>query len=147
MRAAAGTGHWVRASGVVLAVLLHSLALSACDGRARAIRSRLSDAELLRFDLGQKLSSPCWSCHDFYGDQNKVGPYLSGVFGRPAAAATFPGYSASLRASGIVWERDTLRRYLFDPEGLVPGTSMASPGVRGRVELDAILFYMEQVTR
>lgn len=122
-------------------------ALAGCDSRVREIRSQLSDSELLRFDRGQKLSSPCWACHDFYGTQNKVGPYLSGVFGRQAGSSAFPGYSRAMRESGIVWNRQSLGRFLRDPQALVPGTNMVSPGVAGQDDLDALLFYMERVTR
>ncbi len=121
--------------------------LVACDSRVREIRSTLSDADLLRFDRGQKLSAPCWACHDFYGTQNKVGPHLTGIYGRPAGSASFPGYSAAMRGSGIVWGRSSLDRYLASPQGLVPGTNMVAPGISGAADRDALLFYMELVTR
>jgi cytochrome c len=132
-------------TGVVLVVVAGMLA--ACDSRVREIRSRLSDAELLLFDRGQKLSSPCWACHDFYGTQNKVGPHLSGLFGRRAGESSFPGYSQAMRESQIVWNEQTLGRFLTDPQSFVPGTTMVSPGVSSRGDLGAILFYTEQVTR
>lgn len=127
-----------------MAVLL--AAGAGCDSRAREIRAQLSDQELLLFDRGQKVSSPCWACHDFYTEQNKVGPYLSGIYGRKAGTARFPGYSDAMRSSGIVWGPQTLRRFLASPQSAVPGTNMVAPGVGGS-DLEALLFYMDRVTR
>ena len=132
---------------LAVAILVVLPALAGCDSRAREIRSRLSDPELLLFDRGQKLSSPCWACHDFYGSQNKVGPSLSGLFGRRAGDGSFPGYSQAMRESGIVWDRQTLVRFLANPQAVVPGTTMVSPGLAGRDDLEALAFYTEQVTR
>jgi len=118
----------------------------ACDSRAREIRSRLSDADLQLFNRGQQLSSPCWSCHDFYGTQNKIGPYLSGIYGRAAAAAEFGGYSDSLRGSMIVWNDRSLKAFLSNPQQTIPGTTMVSPGVESPADLEALLFYMKLAT-
>jgi len=118
----------------------------ACDGRAREIRSQLSDADLQLFNRGQQLSSPCWSCHDFYGTQNKIGPYLSGVVGRQAAAAEFGGYSDALRGSMIVWDERSLAAFLSDPQRTVPGTTMVSPGVASAGDVEALLFYIKLTT-
>ena len=117
-----------------------------CDNRARELRAELSDADLQRFIHGQQLSSPCWSCHDFYGNQNKIGPYLGGLYGRRAGTARFPGYSDALRQSMVVWDDSTLAHFLRSPTTYVPGTTMVSPGVASPQDLDALLFYMRLAT-
>lgn len=127
-------------------MLLCVLAAMACDGRAREIRRSLSDSDLQRFNRGQQLSSPCWSCHDFYGTQNKIGPYLSGIHGRRAATAKFGGFSDALRGSMIVWDDRSLAAFLRSPQQNVPGTSMVSPGITSLEDLDALLFYMKLAT-
>ena len=133
------------ATAIVLAV--SSAALPACDARVREIRSRLSDSELLRFDRGSQLSAPCWTCHDFYGTQNKVGPYLSGVYGRRAGSGAFGGYSDALRATAAVWDDQTLDAFLADPQRFAPGTTMVSPGIGSPADREALIFYIKQVTR
>jgi cytochrome c len=137
----------VASVAVAALALIFLFAFVSCDSRVREIRSRLSDAELLVFDRGQKLSSPCWACHDFYGTQNKVGPHLSSLYGRRAGDSTFPGYSDALRQSQILWDDNTLGRFLLNPQGFVPGSTMVSPGVGSRGDLEAIVFYIKQVTR
>jgi cytochrome c len=123
------------------------VAVSACDSRLRETRSRLSGDELALFDRGTRLSTPCWACHDFYGTQNKIAPHLSGLYGRQAGVSTFPAYSQALRASQIVWDDQTLDRFLADPQRLVPGTTMVSAGLASAADRAALRFYIKQVTR
>lgn len=117
-----------------------------CDARAREIRAGLSDADLQLFVRGQQLSSPCWSCHDFYGSQNKIGPYLSGLYGRRAGSAAFPGYSRTMRYSTLIWNDKNLRRFLSNVQGVMPGTSMVSADVGSAQDLEALIFYTKLVT-
>ncbi len=118
-----------------------------CGGPEREIRASLSDAERGRFDLGQRLSTPCWSCHDLYGEQNKVGPYLAGVYGREAGSTNFPGYSPAMKGAGFIWDERTLYSFILDPSGVVPGTSMVANGPRGPAEVAALAFYLKHVSQ
>lgn len=134
---------------LLLVVFCAAVALAtgvACDSRLREARSELSGDALAVFDRGAALSTPCWACHDFYGTQNRVGPYLSGVVGRRAGDTTFGGYSDALLGSGIVWDARTLERFLANPSGYVPGTTMVSPGVANAADRRALVFYMEKIT-
>lgn len=129
------------------ALALSAAGLPACDARVREIRSRLSDADLQRFDRGNKLATPCWACHDLYGTQNRIGPHLSGLFGRRAGESTFGAYSEALRQTGVRWNAATLDRFLASPQRFVPGTTMVSPGLADPADRAALIFYLEQVTR
>ena len=74
---------------------------------------------------GQTLfQQDCALCHDT-GAQNGQGPSLAGIVGRAAATFADFGYSPALRASKLTWDRATLDRFLADPAGVVPGTTMA----------------------
>ena len=64
----------------------------------------------------------CTTCHSV--DQNKVGPAHRGVFGRKAGSAAGYPYSAALASSGVVWNEETLARWLSDPEKFIPGQKM-----------------------
>jgi cytochrome c len=131
----------------VILALAPLVAAVGCGGPEREIRSSLSNADRQRFDLGQRLSTPCWSCHDLYGQQNKVGPYLAGVYGRKAGSANFPGYSQAMRSAGFSWDERSLRSFLLDPNRLVPGTTMVASGPRGPAEVDALVFYLKHVSQ
>lgn len=78
-------------------------------------------------DGGMLFRQRCQSCHSVNPAQNTpIGPNLSGVVGRKAAATGF-NYSPALRASRLVWNRATLDRFLTAPMQLVPGTRMVIP--------------------
>jgi cytochrome c len=119
---------------------------TACGGPEPEIRARLSKRELVIFNRGKSLSTPCWSCHDLYGEQNKVGPYLTGMYGRKAGGARFGAYSPAMKNSNIVWSDATLRAYLMDVTGFIPGTTMNAPGPSNRADVDALIFYLRLVT-
>jgi cytochrome c len=141
-----GSGRLLRlAIGACLA--LSVAALPGCDARVREIRQRLPDDQLPLFDRGSQLAAPCWACHDFYGTQNRIGPHLSGLFGRRAGESTFGAYSEALRQTGVVWDEDTLDRFLASPQRFAPGTTMVSPGIANPADRAALSFYIEQVTR
>ena len=66
----------------------------------------------------------CGSCHTVVPAGRAVlGPNLSGVVGRKAAATTF-NYSPALKASGLTWTRANLDRYITAPSRMIPGTRM-----------------------
>lgn len=64
----------------------------------------------------------CAGCHSL--DSNRIGPAHRGVYGRRAGNAPGYGYSAALKASGIVWTDQTLNTWLQGPQKLVKGTRM-----------------------
>lgn len=66
----------------------------------------------------------CASCHAVVpGARTVIGPNLTGVTGRKAAATTF-NYSPALKASNLTWNRANLDRFLAGPTRMVPGTRM-----------------------
>ena len=133
---------------VAFALLVVSALLGAgCDARARQASADLSGAELERFELGKSVSSSCWVCHDFYTEQNKVGPSLLGIFGRQAGSLPGFGFSAAMRTSGVVWDERSLDGFLANVGGFIPGNRMAAESLGSPSERAALIFYMERVTR
>jgi cytochrome c len=85
----------------------------------------------------------CTGCHAL--DNEKTGPRLRGVFGRPAASVpTFP-YSESLRKSGVTWDSISLDKWLTDPDGFVPDNDMAFR-VPNKEERATIIEYLKDVS-
>ena len=64
----------------------------------------------------------CAGCHSL--DRDKEGPRLAGIYGRAASAVTTFSYSEPMKKARIVWNDETLDRWLSDPEAMVPGTDM-----------------------
>ncbi|HXF78688.1 MAG TPA: c-type cytochrome [Usitatibacter sp.] len=81
----------------------------------------------------------CTVCHSV--DRNKVGPAHKGVFGRKAGSAPGYSYSAAVASSGVVWNEETLARWLTDPEKFIPGQKMgvSVPDAKEREDLVAYL--------
>jgi cytochrome c2 len=61
-------------------------------------------------------------------------------------AGTYPGYgySPATRNSGLVWDPQTLAKYLRSPRDLVPGTRMAFAGLKKDRELTDVIAYLAQ---
>lgn len=72
---------------------------------------------------GENVFKRCAACHTAT-TQNRVGPGLAGVVGRPAASVAGYKYSPALAASGLAWDEATLDRFLEAPAKLVPSTRM-----------------------
>ncbi len=93
----------------------------------------------------QIFKSKCHVCHQIgEAAKNFVGPVLNGVVGRKAG--TYPGYnySEANKNSGITWDEPTLKVYLKDPRGRVPGTKMVFPGLPNEQDIDNVIAYLKQ---
>jgi cytochrome c len=94
---------------------------------------------------GEKVFMKCKACHQIgEGAKNAVGPVLNGVVGRKAG--TYPGYSYSEanKSSGITWDEATLKEYLKNPRGKVPGTKMIFPGLPKDEDIANVIAYLKQ---
>jgi cytochrome c len=91
-------------------------------------------------ERGKTLFSHCAACHATT-TQNKIGPGLSGVYGR--VAGTFPGfhYSKAMVAYAKQWDDQTLDTFLAAPTRAVPGTTMliGVPSASDRADIIAYL--------
>jgi cytochrome c len=69
-------------------------------------------------------TSRCGGCHTVEPGANRVGPSLAGIYGRTSGTAPGYTYSAALKNAKIVWDAQTLDKFLQSPAGLVHGTKM-----------------------
>jgi cytochrome c len=139
-----GARRGVTSSAICLALALW---VAACGGPESEIRKRLSEPELKVFNRGVILSTPCWTCHDLYGEQNKVGPHLKDIIGRRAGTANFGGYSQAMKDSNITWNEENLAAFLIDVSATIPGTTMNSNGPSNPADAAALAFYLSQLSR
>lgn len=98
---------------------------------------------------GQKLfASRCAVCHwdpAKPGEQVRMGPSLTGVIGRKAAAhPKFSRYSKGMKSFAQPWTEATLNTYLENPRKIVPGTNMAFPGLKKPEERAAVVAYLKK---
>lgn len=99
---------------------------------------------------GQAAVRKCSSCHNFgEGEDNKTGPLLWGVVGRPEGSHEGFAYSDALlahNAAGDTWTFENLDHFLTSPKEYAPGTKMAFAGVKDPVERANILAYLQTLS-
>jgi len=66
--------------------------------------------------------SRCIGCHSL--DTNRIGPKHRGVHGRKAGSVPGFTYSPALQSSSVVWNDETLMRWLTNPQEIIPGQRM-----------------------
>lgn len=116
-----------------------------------ALNAAAASAEDCNLAAGARLfqEQQCAGCHTYVPDDfDKSGPNIAGLFGRKAATANFPtGYSPALQKSGIVWNEDTLDRWLTSPAALVPGTAMPFAGLPDPSARKTLICFLREKTR
>jgi cytochrome c2 len=95
---------------------------------------------------GQVVFNKCKACHAVDEAKNKVGPYLVGVFGRPAGTAEGFKYSPAMKDSGVTWDEQTIAEYLANPRGYIKGNRMAFVGLKNQQDIADVIAYLKQAT-
>jgi cytochrome c len=90
---------------------------------------------------GKALFQTCAACHTDRPDA--LGPSLKGVVGRKSAALEDFRYSNPMKRANLVWDEDTLRAYISDPQGKVKGNRMPYGGVSDPKDVDDIIAYLK----
>ena len=92
---------------------------------------------------GEAVYSRCLACHSLA--YHRTGPRHCGLFGRRAGGAPgFEEYSPAMKRSRLVWNENTLDRFLADPLKTVPGTTMTYAGVKDAKERADLIAYLKQ---
>lgn len=87
----------------------------------------------------------CRTCHGGTARADSpIGPSLAGIVGTKAGTQASGVHSRAAMDSGIVWNRDSLRRFLSGPPYELPGTLMPG-GVVPPGELERLLDYLESL--
>jgi len=110
-------------------------ALAACLALAPALALPAGDPA-----RGEAVYARCFACHSL--DADRTGPRHCGLLGRRAGSVPGFDYSPAMRASGIVWNAKSLDRFLADPVGTVPGTSMGYAGIKDARERADLIAYL-----
>jgi cytochrome c len=95
---------------------------------------------------GKKVFNKCRACHVVDKEQNRIGPYLVGLFGREAGTVESFNYSDAMKGSGIVWTDETLAAYVADPKGFVPGNKMSFAGLKDEQDIQDLIAYLHEAT-
>jgi cytochrome c len=91
---------------------------------------------------GEQVYEACMDCHSL--DQNDVGPRHRGVYGRKAGSLPDYDYSDALKGATIVWNEETLDRWLANPQAFVPGVKMVFHLEKAQDRADVIAYLREK---
>ena len=92
---------------------------------------------------GAEVFKRCQVCHtDDKGGGDGLGPNLSGVVGRKAAARPGFAYSAPLKKSGLIWNEANLTKWVAGPARVVPGTKMTFAGLSSKKQQADVVAYL-----
>ncbi|OEO29045.1 hypothetical protein VW23_027215 [Devosia insulae DS-56] len=87
----------------------------------------------------------CTGCHSVGGAGASNGPPLDNLIGRPAASIEGFKYSdAMLEAAqaGVVWDVETLTKFITKPRSVVNGSNMAFTGLRKPEDVANVIAYL-----
>ena len=92
-----------------------------------------------------KFEDRCAACHAVGDEPAKNGPPLNDVIGRPAATVEGFAYSPAMLeagAAGVVWDLDTLTKFITKPRSVVNGSNMSFTGLRDPADVANVLAYL-----
>ena len=99
---------------------------------------------------GAKLFNRCKACHTLVAGKNRIGPSLHGVFGRKAGTVEGYRYSKALKlagAEGLVWNDQTLDKWLAGPKDLVKKTRMSFPGLKKPADRENLIAFLKEAAK
>lgn len=80
----------------------------------------------------------CTGCHAL--TTNHEGPQLQNVYGRTAGTAAGFAYSPALKKAAIVWDDNSLEKWLADPDAFIAGNEMDFLVAKPQDRLDLISY-------
>jgi cytochrome c len=123
-----------------LATILFSTAFLALSGKQGFA---VGDAA-----AGEKVFKKCKACHVVNKEQNRTGPHLFNLIGRPAGSLEgYKKYSKVMKNSGIVWDEETLDAYLKAPKKYLKGTRMAFVGLKKDTDRSNVITYIKTFSK
>lgn len=96
-------------------------------------------------EKGKHVFAVCRACHAIGPNAvNMLGPELNGLDGRHSGSAPGYPYSEANKKSGIVWNEASFKRYIKNPQAMVPGTKMFFAGIKNERDIDDLWAYVSQ---
>jgi len=92
---------------------------------------------------GERVFRQCQACHVANKEQNRVGPHLVDIVGRPIGSVDGFRYSGALPEGE--WTLDNLSAWLENPRGFAKGTSMSYAGLRDMQDRANVIAYIESL--
>ncbi|MBF0455266.1 MAG: c-type cytochrome [Magnetococcales bacterium] len=95
-------------------------------------------------EMGKRLvTNSCEICHDLTTAKNQErGPYLWGVYNRPAGVTGYShseGFLAKVSEEGFIWDDEHLDQFISNPGAFIPRTQMGKPSAKHPTAFDGIV--------
>jgi len=126
----------------IIRILITGLAIISFAGMASA------EGDVAK---GKKVFKRCTACHKVgEGAKHKVGPELNDLIGRTAGTAEGFKYSKAMKKAGnggLVWNDETLHKYLAKPRKFIPKNKMSFSGLRKPQQIDNVIAYLKTFSK
>lgn len=113
--------------------------------------SAFAEENNIHIENGKKIFyKRCALCHFADKDQNRIGPTLHNIMGRPAALIPNYSYSTAMvkaGKNGLVWTKEKFEEYLHNPHKMIQGTKMAVLFMNNQQELDDLVAYLSSIPK
>ncbi|MEM9349514.1 MAG: cytochrome c family protein [Pseudomonadota bacterium] len=94
---------------------------------------------------GERVFNKCRACHQLDNGANGTGPHLFALVGRDIEAVAGFGYSGNLTQNGTVWTPENLYKFLENPRGFAPGTTMSFSGLPKQEDRADLIAYLATI--
>ena len=94
---------------------------------------------------GKKVFKKCAACHSLQEGKNKIGPPLYNLLGRKAGSVEGYKYSKAMKNSDVVWDEESLDKFLIKPRKFIPKTKMSFRGIKKKSLRDALISFFKQL--
>src|SRR4051794_36089385 len=96
---------------------------------------------------GASAFQACASCHSTTPNVQLTGPSLAHIWQQKGGSVPgFSRYSQAMKKTDIVWNDDTLNRWLANPSAVIPGTSITFPGLQDGGAREDVIAYLRAVS-
>ena len=92
---------------------------------------------------GKKVFKKCVACHSLQEGKNKMGPRLNNLLGRKAGSLDGYKYSKAMKNSDVVWDEESLDKFITKPRKFIPKTKMSFRGIKKKSLRDDLISFLK----
>jgi len=93
----------------------------------------------------QVFNNACRTCHTIKEGDNRLGPNLFKVIGRPAGSLPNYNYSSAMKGAGFIWDETNLAHFIASPDEVVPGNKMQPYGGLGSDDAEKVVVFLRSI--
>ena len=120
------------ATGIIIVIVIFSIAIAIDIANA---------ADPVN---GKKVFKKCVACHSLQEGKNKIGPSLYNLLDRKIGSVEGYKYSKAMKNSGVVWDEESLDKFLTKPRKFIPKTKMSFRGIKKKSLRDDLIAFLKQ---